>query len=96
MTSVVVSTRLVGTAVPASIVGTTAVTGVVPTRIVGTVVPTIIVLTAYYWKSCLLSSLASYPGLLQSVLLTMPREVVDIVLRKVYIFIKRKKEKIFL
>ena len=52
MASVVVSTRLVGTAVPASVVGTMAIAGVVPTRFVGTVVPTIIVLTAYYWKSC--------------------------------------------
>ena len=33
----VVPTRLVGTAVPASVVGTTAVAGVVPTRFVGTV-----------------------------------------------------------
>ena len=48
----VVPTRLVGTAVEASVVGTTAIGRVVPTRFVGTAVPTIIVLTAYYWKSC--------------------------------------------
>ena len=49
----VVPTRIVGTAVPASVVGITAIGRVVPTRFVGTAVPTIIVLTAYYWKSCL-------------------------------------------
>ena len=52
MAGVVVSTRLVGTAVPARGVGTTAVAGIVPTRFVGTAVSAIIVLTAYYWKSC--------------------------------------------
>ena len=64
MASVVVSTRLVGTAVPASVVETTAVAGVVPTRFVGTAVPTIIVLTAYYWKSCVVvnHSTNSIPG----------------------------------
>ena len=36
MDGVVVSTRLVGTAVPASVVGTTAIGRVVPTRFVGT------------------------------------------------------------
>ena len=53
--------RIVEPAVPASVVGITAIqrfipTGFVgtadPTRFVGIAVPTIIVLTAYYWKSC--------------------------------------------
>ena len=54
----VVPTRIVGTAVPASVVGIAAIGRVVPTRFVGTAVPTIIVLTAYYWKSCLLGGVS--------------------------------------